>query len=181
MAGDPVLGSSSVAPTLIVSDQTSANVIPGEVRLSLDWRTIPGEGIGDILAKLSPILSESIGMGPTGDVGVSEQLLTAYTGYTARMPVIHPPYLLSDAHPLVIGARDALAHALERPIDITTWDFATDGGHLMARGVPTIGFSPGDESVVHTTEERISLALMEEALAGTIALATQMPRGSTDR
>src|SRR3954447_20056312 len=45
---DPFLGAETFAPTLLFTDQTSANVIPGEVRLHIDWRTIPQRGPDDI-------------------------------------------------------------------------------------------------------------------------------------
>ena len=39
-----------------------------------------------------------------------------------------------------------------------------DGGHLMQAGIPTVGFGPGNETLAHTSNERIDLAQMEEAL-----------------
>jgi len=37
------------------------------------------------------------------------------------------------------------------------WRFATDGGHLAEMGATALGFGPGDDRLVHTVEERISL------------------------
>ena len=53
---------------------------------------------------------------------------------------------------------------------VDVWRFATDGGHLMAAGIPTIGFGPGDDALPHTNQERISLAQMEEALVAYVPL-----------
>ena len=55
---DPDLGPSSVAPTLLRTDQTSANVIPGEVWLTCDWRNVPGETGEDALRSLRQLLEE---------------------------------------------------------------------------------------------------------------------------
>ena len=35
----------------------------------------------------------------------------------------------------------------------------------MQVDIPTVGFGPGNETLAHTSQERISLAQMEEALA----------------
>jgi acetylornithine deacetylase/succinyl-diaminopimelate desuccinylase-like protein len=54
------------------------------------------------------------------------------------------------------------------------WPFATDGGHFVAAQMTCIGFSPAWEEVIHTVDERISLALMVEAFAGYAALALEL-------
>jgi len=41
---------------------------------------------------------------------------------------------------------------------------------MMAAGIPTIGFGPGDETLAHTNQERISLAQMTEAVTAYAAL-----------
>jgi acetylornithine deacetylase/succinyl-diaminopimelate desuccinylase-like protein len=51
------------------------------------------------------------------------------------------------------------------------WRFATDGGHLFAADIPPLGYGPGLEEHCHIADERISIAQMEEALAGNALLA----------
>jgi len=51
------------------------------------------------------------------------------------------------------------------------WKFTTDGGHLARAGTACIGFGPGDETVVHTVQERIGIEQLVEAMAGYLALA----------
>lgn len=58
------------------------------------------------------------------------------------------------------------------PVDL--WRFATDGGHFMAAGIPTIGFGPGDERLAHTTEERIDLDQLARGLLGNAALCARL-------
>ena len=55
-AEDPELGRATIAPTLIRTDQTSANVIPGELFLTLDCRTVPGPSARTLTDDLLPIL-----------------------------------------------------------------------------------------------------------------------------
>src|SRR5204863_8892910 len=52
----PALGPTSVAPTLIATDQTSANVVPGECQLTLDFRTSPKDTPEVILQEVRGLL-----------------------------------------------------------------------------------------------------------------------------
>lgn len=171
MAVDDTLGASSVAPTLYTTDQTSPNVTPGEVRLTLDWRNVPGESPEEIVAKIQAALETvpvAAGYPPT--VEVTTRRFTTYTGLQKLFPSVFPPFILPEDDPLVQTARATLAGVLGRDPGIDTWRFATDGGHLVAAGIPTIGFGPGDERLAHTNQERISLAQMEEAVVAYTAL-----------
>ena len=48
--------------------------------------------------------------------------------------------------------------------------FATDGGHLVSAGIPTVGFAPGEESFAHTTQDRVAIAQLREAAVGYLPL-----------
>ena len=62
---DPVLGPSSVGLTLLKTDQTSANVTPGEIWQTLDWRSVPGESGDDARRVLEGVLEAALGEGAT--------------------------------------------------------------------------------------------------------------------
>ena len=57
---DAMLGPSTAAPTLYSTDQTSGNVIPGRVRLYVDWRNVPGETPEGIMAQVDRLLQTSL-------------------------------------------------------------------------------------------------------------------------
>jgi len=59
-------------------------------------------------------------------------------------------------------------------VNVIIWRFATDGGHLMAAGVPTIGFGPAEEDAVHTVGESVRLDTLAEGLLGYVALALDL-------
>jgi succinyl-diaminopimelate desuccinylase len=174
MSLDPTLGASTVAPTLYHTDQISPNVIPGEVYLTLDWRNVPGESSPEIVAKVQHLLDHCLAAARLHDlqatVEVATHELITYTGMAETFPSILPSFLLPEDHFLLQAARTALSDALGRDGGIDIWRFATDGGHLMAAGIPTIGFGPGDERLAHTNQERIDLAQMSEAVVAYAAL-----------
>lgn len=171
MAHDPDLGPSSITPTLYRTDQASANVVPGEVVVHLDWRLVRGEDEEAILGKLRPLLEASLVDGCQGEVRIPEETLTTYTGFRETRPLVSYPMLTPEDHPLVRTARHTLEGVLGRPMPPRFWRFTTDGSHLSRAGTACIGFGPGDETLVHTVEERISTEQLVEAMAGYMALA----------
>lgn len=174
MAQDPALGPSTVAPTLYATDQISPNVTPGKVYLTLDWRNVPSETPAGIVAKIQNLLKTSLATEALRDieamVEVATNELITYTGMAETLPAIFSSFLLAEDHPLLQAAQKALVEALGRDEGIDIWRFATDGGHLMNAGIPTIGFGPGDERLAHTNQERISVAQMIEAVVAYAAL-----------
>ena len=170
MASDELFGHSTVAPTTIATDQSSPNVTPGEVRLTLDWRNVPSEKPEQILAKVQHLLDDVREPGVSARVEVPQVVLNTYTGLSEAQALIHPAYYIPASDPFVQSARKALTSALDREVELGTWDFATDGGHLMKAGIPTIGFAPGEERLAHTTQDRVAIAQLSEATVGYLAL-----------
>lgn len=171
MRTDPDLGSSTVVPTLIRTDQISANVIPGEIWLTLDWRNIPDETEADILQQLQPLLEESLIPGTSGTVTVPTFPGTCYTGLTMEIPAGMAPFITREKDPAMISAIEVLESLWDKPQQTRLWQFATDGGNFSRPGVTCIGFAPGDETLAHTIDEHIQIAQIAEALDANEALA----------
>lgn len=170
MASDELFGHSTVAPTTIATDQASPNVTPGEIDLTLDWRNVPAETPEQILAKVQHLLDEVHEPGVSARVEVPQIVLNTYTGLSEAQALIHPAYYMPETDPFVQSARKVLMSALDREVEVGTWSFATDGGHLMKAGIPTIGFAPGEEQLAHTTHDRVAIAQLVEATVGYLAL-----------
>ena len=170
MVSDELFGHSTVAPTTVTTDQSSPNVTPGEICLTLDWRNLPSETPEQILGKVQHLLDEVHEPGVSARVEVPQIVLSTYTGLSEAQRLIHPAYYMPETHPFVQSARRVLRAALDREIELGTWAFATDGGHLMQAGIPTIGFAPGEERLAHTTQDRVAIAQLTEAAVGYLAL-----------
>ncbi len=173
---DPVLGKSTIAPTLYRTDQVSANVIPSEVTLFLDWRNVPSETTEVADGMLERLIADCVGSGIPGEeflqtVEVTCADLTTYTGAAKNFASIFPPFSTAPEHPLAVAALAAIKAVTDevRPVDV--WKFATDGGHLAAAGIPTVGFGPGDDRLAHTNQERIVIAELLDATATYAPLA----------
>lgn len=171
MAAEPAYGTSSVAPTLVRSEPESANITPGALHLVLDWRNIPGEAADEIVTKLETVLARSLEPECRGRIEVAAKTLATYTGVEMSYPDTFPSFTTAVDHPWLVGAQEALATALGRPVEVGTWRFATDGGHFAAAGATVLGFGPGDDRLVHTVEERIGVDQLVESVVGYAALA----------
>ena len=176
MEADPVFTCASVAPTLYRTDQSSPNVTPGEVRVTLDWRSLPNQNMEHVAAQLEQLLREGLETDYQAEVCMVQNRYVTYTGLTVELPASFPSFLLSADHWLVQGAQRTLSQALDREVVIDVWRFATDGGQIAALGIPTIGFGPGDPKVVHTNRECIALTALVDGLAGYTALASDLVR-----
>jgi len=176
---DPDFGGASVAPTLCRSDQSSSNVIPGLLTLHLDYRCLPAEEPGDVVKRFQSLLDASLLDGCSGRIEIERTRMITYTGVEHLMPNIFSPFKLEMSHPLVVRARRALAELTGREPDVGLWRFSTDGGRLMKAGIPTVGYGPGEEELVHTVGENIRLDDLVKASAGYAALSLALSHPDT--
>lgn len=167
----PELGAATLTPTLYLTDQASSNVIPGKVEVHLDWRLVPGDRPEALLEKLQQLLDRCLIPGSRGKVSLIQRALRSYTGHQQTIQAHTLSFLLPRGHPLIRESQTILSEILEREIPVGEWRFGTDGGHTMQAGIPTIGFSPCEEHLAHTTEDRVSISLMLEGMTGYMALA----------
>jgi succinyl-diaminopimelate desuccinylase len=167
----PALGPTSIAPTLISTDQVSANVVPGECKLVLDIRNTPGDRPEMIRGRVQEVLDSSLEEGASGTAEVPPITMTSYTGITKTYDIPAVPFGISPESDLVKQATSLVSQALGRQVETQLWRFATDAGHFAARDMQVIGFGPGFEEVIHTVNERISIEMMVEGMVANAALA----------
>ncbi len=180
MRSAPVLGASSVAPTLIRTDQTSPNVVPGEAWLTCDWRNTAGESGEEARQVLEALAEEALIPGTEAALTIPIHERISYTGFSMNVPADNPSFLLPGDHPALTAARRILREATGMAADPQPWSFATDGGHFSKAGLTVLGYAPGEEELAHTVDESIEIAQIEKALAGYRALMLELPRGLED-
>jgi putative selenium metabolism hydrolase len=166
----PGLGPTSIAPTLLFTDQTSPNVVPGECRVVLDVRNTPMDTPEVVRQRVQELLDASLEGGASGKVDIPPLTLTSYTGVSATL-YGHEAFGIAPDSELATRAVSAVSAALKRDVPTKMWRFATDAGHFTAKGVQVIGFGPGYEDVIHTVDERISIRMMVEGMVANAALA----------
>lgn len=168
---DDVLGRASVVATGIDAVPASLNVIPDRITVTLDWRILPGDTEEGLLTRVRDALKphlkrlEADGWPTAGEsveVRVATERQRAYTGVEEERSILSPGFLMDPGHPVVLAAARAVgkrdSNGSGAPATVRPWTFATDGGWTCGvRGIPTIGFAPGEERFAHTNTERLDL------------------------
>lgn len=172
MRRDPELGASSMAPTRIWTDQMTTNVIPAEVSLMCDWRSVPAESDREICDRLQRIADECCIEGTRAEVSLAQIDARTYTGHRAAFPAHHPAFLTDADHPAVLAAERALGDAIGLDQRAGVYRFATDGGLFAPYAQAVIGFGPGDDTLAHTVDECIEVSALEIGIQGYRALAS---------
>jgi succinyl-diaminopimelate desuccinylase len=157
----PLLGPTSVAPTIIEVDTKSTNVTPAWARVLLDFRTATESNnslqafVRDLMGDWPHDISDAWGS-PGAPLPDSDELV--YGFYT------------SPDSPVVVEAKAAIDAGMGRATNVISYQFATDGRYFVPYGIPVIGYSPAEEEQAHIAGESISIAKMGEALRGYVAL-----------
>lgn len=158
---DPVLGRSTLAPTRIDTFPKSNNVIPERVRITVDWRVLPGVTAEGAREELAAFLDERLALpgGCTLSVHCVSECQNNYTGRDMERVLFTPAFVIPDDHPVVTAAVRAVSDATGRTPAIRPWSLATDGARTCGQhGIPTIGYAPGEERCAHMNRERLELA-----------------------
>lgn len=168
---DPVGRASATPTSLVTYPRDGTNVVPGSAELAIDYRSVPGETIDSVIARLSAL-------DPEARFSVPEERFASEDGAVEmRMPRENRPYLLDPDHPAVAVAAAALSDALGRPVQVDTWWFATDAPHLASLGAPIIGFGPGNPELAHTSGEYVEVEQLEQAVVAYRALIVALMGG----
>ena len=141
----PLLGAPTAAVTTFAGGQ-AVNVIPDSARFTVDFRTLPGQDHGALLAQLRRMF------GPEAEI----EVLTDFEGYSTSpdAPAIQP---LLDLLEQRLGARPAPAGA----------PYFTDASALVPGfgGAPTVVIGPGQAEQCHKTDEHCALSDIHDAVA----------------
>jgi len=154
------LGSSSVAPTIYDCDNQGSNITPSSCEVLLDWRTVETENSEDVMERISELIPENC------QVHLDPLEQKTYTGTTLKSSHRQTSFYIDPADPFVEKVTSGLERQYNRDIPVTTWDFTTDCGMFIEAGTKIIGFSPCEEKFAHTSRDRVSIDLMEEAMEG---------------
>ena len=155
----PILGKTTIAPTIIKVDTTSYNVTPAWTRIMLDCRT-----------SMESVQSLAAFYRRVGD-GLNFTLTEGYTDtplVESDEPLVG--FYTPPDHEVVVKAKALLEAGVGHEIPLSNYRFATDGRHFVPYNLPMIGYGPGNEFVAHTVKENIAIAEIAESLRGYIHL-----------
>ena len=161
LAPHPLLGPTTVVPTLVEVDTASPIVIPAWTRVLLDVRTA-------VESKLS-LLAFVDSLAGDQPHTVTDAWCSEPTPLAADGEIIYGFDTPADSD-AVLRAREAISAGMGRQAELISYQFATDGRHFVPYDIPIIGYAPGDERQAHTAGESIAITQLEEALRGYVQL-----------
>ncbi|MDX6593574.1 MAG: hypothetical protein QOJ13_2770 [Gaiellales bacterium] len=162
-ATDPQLGPAvTVATEAITSPLPGISVVPSHCRLRLDRRLLPDEREEDVLAEVRDVLARA---DVEADVHITSTPVRTYTGATIEHRRFLPAWRVSAEQPLARAALRAVGGGRD------AYRFCTNGSLTASRGIPTVGYGPGDPEMAHRPDEWIAIKELEAAAAGYTALA----------
>ena len=130
----------------LIQGGSAKNIVPGECRITVEWRPIPGQDP----QWAAELIREDL-----------VRLARKYPGLDARLDVkrLDPPF-----DPSAIQHLAKLLESLTRRRS-TTVSFGTEAAHLTALTSEAVVFGPGNMTVAHKTGEFVSTTELSECAA----------------
>lgn len=172
----PLLGEGILVLTDVISrPYPGLSVIPDKCVATYDRRTLPGEREEDVLGPVQAAIDAALApYGTSGRATIALDRYETYTGAAVETPNFAPAWETDRDGALVRAALAAL-RAAGLSDEPSHWSFCTNGsGSAGTRGIPTVGFGPGDEGQAHRVDEHIELADLHAGARGYAALAAAL-------
>jgi len=153
----PVLGKSSMAATTIFVSPNVKNVIPNLCTVGLDVRNTPNFPPEEVLKRIRGVVNQAKAQDYkiSANVELVKRDLKSYTGYAREIDAMTPPLYTEPDTPLAQMTRRVVDRVLRRMSQFKVWSFATDGSYFAERGIPTVGFGPGEERFAHSPMDNV--------------------------
>jgi acetylornithine deacetylase/succinyl-diaminopimelate desuccinylase-like protein len=130
--------------------ERKAPVLPDRCFVYVDRRFLPGETKDDSLREFAELVTEAKKEIQDLDVDIE---ITKW-GLALFTP---------EENPVTQALIAARTKALGEAGKLSAWIFGTDGAFIADRGIPCVGFGPGDEAFAHTPEDHISIEDLDKA------------------
>ncbi|MGE4284527.1 MAG: YgeY family selenium metabolism-linked hydrolase [Clostridia bacterium] len=167
------LGKSTISITHISCEPGWGSTVPDVCYVNIDRRFIPSETTTAVIAQVEEVIKRNKMQDHEINIQVKTRELfhTSYTGIQETELLDKPAYLTSKDNSYVQKAAKALNEIGQNP-EYGKWNFGTDGAYTAhVLGIPTIGYSCGEEIYAHRSTDRVNIELMLKATAGNIVIA----------
>lgn len=156
-APHPLLGPATLTPTMITGGE-SPNSVAGRCTLTLDRRFPPGQSADTVREQIDDVVAQVMARHHV-EWGVVERVRFDSSEIDA------------DSEIVGVAARAVEAVTGSRP-EVGGIPGSTDARFLIAAGIPTVIFGPGELALAHTVDESIAVSdLAEGALAYAATIA----------
>ncbi len=148
-----ILGKGIMVLTDIISvPYPGMSIVPEECRVTYDRRTLVGETGESVIGPINRLLKEK-NINAEASIAFGETV--SYTGNSLSSPRFFPAWCYSENDEIVKKSRAALEDA-GLFVGYGHYAFCTNGSHYGGeKGIPTIGYGPGEERLAHIVDEYI--------------------------
>ncbi|MBL6989768.1 MAG: YgeY family selenium metabolism-linked hydrolase [Bacteriovoracaceae bacterium] len=159
---DKFLGKGTCVVTHVSCETPSLCAVPDLCKIHIDRRLSNGED--KTLAVLQ--IEELASFDPKNmKVEILHYDAPSYQGKVLETEKYYPTWVLPEDHPLVKAGVDAASKVLGKKVTTSKWVFSTNGIASMGQlGIPTIGFGPASEVSAHSTDDKIKISDMINAI-----------------
>ncbi len=171
---DELLGPAIMALTAVQSrPYPGQSVVPDRCSATYDRRLLVGEEPEFVLDQVRQAIKRLALEDSTfsADVDLAKAVFDTYTGHHMERVCFARAWKTSVDSPLVRGSLAGLRAAGLSP-KMAAYAFCTNGSESAGlRGVPTVGFGPGNEAQAHTVDEHVEINSLRAAASGFEGLA----------
>ena len=154
----------------VSSKAVSLNAVPDECEIYLDRRMVPGENETTLRAEVEKMIGDK---NATWQIDTIQR--TAWTGKPITYRPLHAAWKIPSDHHLTQTCVQAFEQVFGRaPQDFTFWDFGTNAVALVGRGIPCIGFGPGDSKLAHMRDEKCPVDQIIDACAFYVEIISEI-------
>jgi len=140
-----LFGQTTMTFTNIIAKPGAINVVPEECSFYIDCRNTPNYPKKTFTKGLENIISSQSEIDPEMNAQIC--------------PVRESNGFYTDPikYKEVEEARTAISETLGVVPQLTVWTFGTDGAFYSKRGLPVLGFGPGEERFAHSQEDHVKV------------------------
>jgi acetylornithine deacetylase/succinyl-diaminopimelate desuccinylase-like protein len=162
-ADDPVLGQSLLVATEATTyPRPGISIVPDRCDLRFDRRLLLGEEQAGVIAEMQELCARA---GVAASIAITADPVTTYTGVELEAKRWLPAWCADAGERLRLAAEAAVGGGGHPYL------FCTNGSATAPRGIPTVGYGPGDTRMAHQPDEWIAMDQVERAARGYEALA----------
>lgn len=157
----PLLGKTTVSPTLYETGEININDIPSEVKINLNWR-FTSESKEDILEIIQNLVRQ---IDFEINVQVCKQKNITYNGFDeGTQEHFSKSFLTSSNLEFIQESAKIIDEICGKKQKFGIWKSATDARFVAEKGIPTFGFGPGHENLVHKRDEFVEIKMLTDAM-----------------
>ncbi len=134
----------------VTATSRKAPVVPDRCEIYVDRRFLPGETKEQIMQEFRELINKA---------KTQIKDLEAEPEITKWGVALYTPPEEVIVEKLVAARQKVMGEAGK----LSAWIFGTDGAFVAERGIPTVGFGPGNEYFAHTPEDHLPISHLEIA------------------